>query len=295
MMKAQVVCFGEVLWDTFEDGRKPGGAPMNVALNLQKNGIDTLMASSIGIDDAGNELFKYLMDNRLSCDLIQRDPDFPTCIVTVNLDADQHATYLIPQPVSWDHIQPKKELYDKTAMASAIVFGSLACRNKTSRETLLLLLRLPILKVFDVNLRPPHYDLPTIAILAAYADIIKLNEEELDLISGDSSNLTKEEKILQLQQRFHCDTICVTCGEAGAITLHKNIFYKNTGFKVAVADTVGAGDAFLAAFTAGLLRKDGMDEILNTACASGAYVASQRGANPDYGTEDILNIINKLP
>lgn len=293
MMKALVVCFGEVLWDTFEDGKKPGGAPMNVASNLQKQGINTLMSTSIGTDAAGDELFKYLSENHLSCELIQRDPVFPTCIVTVKLDADQHATYIIPQPVSWDHIQPQKELYEKTAGASAIVFGSLACRHKTSRATLLLLLRLPVLKIFDVNLRPPHYDLNTIEMLAAYADIIKMNEAELDLISGDL-NQTKEEKIRQLQQRFRCDTICVTCGEAGALTLHENTFYKHTGFKVAVVDTVGAGDAFLAAFTAGLLRKDNMDKILTNACASGAYVASQRGANPDYSAEDILNIINKL-
>ncbi|MGV8878658.1 MAG: carbohydrate kinase family protein [Sphingobacteriaceae bacterium] len=294
MMKAQVVCFGEVLWDTFEDGKKPGGAPMNVALNLQKQGVNALMASSIGTDEAGDELIIYLSGNHLSCELIQRDPVYPTCIVTVKLDADQHATYTIPQSVSWDHIQPQKELYEKTAGASAIVFGSLACRDKISRATLLLLLRLPVLKIFDVNLRPPHYDLPTIEMLAAYADIIKMNEAELDLISGNL-NQTKEEKMLQLQQRFRCDTICVTCGEAGALTLHENNFYEHAGFKVTVADTVGAGDAFLAAFTAGLLRKDHMGKILTNACASGAYVASKRGANPAYSAEDILNIIHKLP
>lgn len=293
MMKAQVVCFGEVLWDTFEDGKKPGGAPMNVALNLQKQGVDALMASSIGADPAGDELFKYLSESHLSAELIQRDTVFPTCIVTVKLDANQHATYVIPQPVSWDHIQPQKELYEKTAGASAIVFGSLACRHKTSRATLLLLLRLPLLKIFDVNLRPPHYDLATIEMLAAYADIIKMNDAELDLISGDS-NQTKEEKMRHLQQRFRCDTICVTCGEAGALTLHENNFYKHTGFKVPVADTVGAGDAFLAAFIAGWLKKDHMDKILANACASGAYVASQRGANPDYSTDDVLRIVNQL-
>lgn len=291
-MNAQVICFGEVLWDTFEDGKKPGGAPMNVAINLQKQHIDAFMVSSIGNDQAGDELVQYLRENHLYSTLIQRDSVFPTCTVTVKLDVHQHATYTIPQPVSWDHIHPQEELKEKTAHAAAIVFGSLACRHKTSRETLLQLLQLPLLKIFDVNLRPPYYDQSTIETLAAYANILKLNEEELDLISGNPM-CTKEEKIRHLQQRFGSDTICVTCGEAGALVLHENKFYKHTGFKVEVADTVGAGDAFLATFVAGLLQKISMDKILEKACATGAYIAGHRGANPDYTQEDILRIIHK--
>jgi fructokinase len=291
-METKVLCFGEVLWDAFGDGKKAGGAPMNVAMHLKKHGISSLVASSVGMDKEGEELVNYLKDNELYSELIQRDHIFPTCLVTVKLDAKQQATYTIPEPVSWDNIKPCQELHDQVNKASAIVYGSLACRLKTSRATLFQLIKLPLLKVFDVNLRPPHYDMSIINQLAQAADILKMNEEELNLISG-SGNLSMEEKMRELQQRFKCETICVTCGESGAVVLHHHTLHKHPGFIVEVADTVGAGDAFLASFIAGFLNKESMDHILENACATGAFVASKRGANPDYNIDSIKSLLYK--
>ncbi|MGZ3767837.1 MAG: carbohydrate kinase family protein [Mucilaginibacter sp.] len=277
-----VLCFGEILWDTFDDGKKPGGAPMNVAMHLMQQQVDVAFASRVGEDDPGDELVEYLKRNDLYSDLIQRDPQLPTCEVTVELDAEQHATYIIPEPVSWDNIQTDAFLTQSAEDAAAIVFGSLACREEATRNTLLNLLdETQALKVFDVNLRTPHYMLSTIETLAAKADIIKMNEDEAALLIGGSTRDLREQ-INEFRSKFHCNTICVTRGEHGAIVWHDHEFYESPGCSVEVGDTVGAGDSFLATFIAGLLAGQPMQQVVDKACTVGAFVAGKRGANPPY-------------
>ncbi|HWD86496.1 MAG TPA: carbohydrate kinase [Mucilaginibacter sp.] len=278
----QVLCFGEILWDTFDDGKKPGGAPMNVAMHLMQQRVDVAFASRVGEDDPGDELVEYLKRNNLFSDLIQRDPQLPTCEVTVELDEDQHATYIIPQPVSWDNIQADSALINAAENAAVIVFGSLACREEVTRDTLLNLLdETKALKIFDVNLRAPHYTLETVETFAAKADVVKMNEDEAALLIGGSNSSIKEQ-ITEFRQKFHARTICVTRGERGAIVWHDHEFYENPGCDVEVGDTVGAGDSFLATFIAGMLAGQPMQQVIDKACAVGAFVASKRGANPPY-------------
>jgi fructokinase len=277
-----IICFGEVLWDTFNDGKKAGGAPMNVAMHLAQQGVNVRFASRIGEDPSGDELVEFLKRNKLFSELIQRDEQLPTCEVTVELDENQQATYIIPEPVSWDNIQTDSLLTHAAAKASAIIFGSLACRAKTTRDTLLNLLdETKALKIFDVNLRAPHYTLSTIENLSARADVVKMNEDEAKLLIGGSSRDIKDQ-IIEFRQKYHCKTICVTRGEHGAIVWHDHNFYDSPGCPVTGVDSVGAGDAFLATFVAGLLAKQPMQNVVDKSCAVGAFVASQRGANPPY-------------
>jgi fructokinase len=279
---SKVICFGEILWDTFQDGKKAGGAPMNVAMHLRQQGADVALASRIGNDPSGDELVEFLMINELFSELIQRDESLPTCEVTVELDQEQHATYIIPRPVSWDNIQTDSLLTKAGIQASAIVFGSLACRSKTSRDTLLNLLNeTKALKIFDVNLRAPHYDLDTVETLVARSDMVKMNEDEAKLLIGGSSKDLKDQ-IGEFRSKYHTKTICVTRGENGAIVWHDHEFFESAGLPVQVADTVGAGDSFLATFVAGLLNGAPVQQVLDRACAVGAFVASKRGANPAY-------------
>ncbi len=289
-MSKYVLCFGEVLWDTFDDGKKPGGAPMNVAMHLVQQGFEVAFASRIGEDASGDELAEYLKKNNLLSDLVQRDPNLPTCEVTVELDEHQHATYIIPQPVSWDNIQPEVALVESAKNASAIVFGSLACRDEITRDTLLNVLNeTHALKIFDVNLRAPHYTLNTIETLAARAHVVKMNEDEAALLIGGSKHSLKEQ-IAEFRSKFHTTTICVTRGENGAIVWHDHEFYESPGLPVQVGDTVGAGDSFLATFIAGLLANEPMQSVIDKACAVGSFVASKRGANPPYD-ERILTLL----
>jgi fructokinase len=291
-MKKTILCFGEVLWDAFGDEKVAGGATMNVAFHLAQQGAQAAFASRVGTDASGKALINFLKDNRLYSDLIQTDDNLPTCEVTVQLDENQQATYIIPQPVSWDSIKPKAALTKCAKEATAIVFGSLVCRDATSRDTLLNLLdETKALRVFDVNLRAPHYTLSTIQNLAARATVVKMNEEEANLLISTKKGDLKD-KINEFRSKYHAQTICVTRGDNGAIVWHDHEFYEHPGFTVDVVDTVGAGDAFLATFIVGLLNKLPMPQILERACAVGAFVASKRGANPLY-VEGVMELMKK--
>ena len=285
-----ILCFGEILWDAFGDEKVAGGAPMNVARHLAQQGANVLFASRVGTDESGNGLVEFLKSNGLYSNLIQLDDKLPTCEVTVQLDALGQATYIIPEPVSWDNIQTDSALTAAAAQASAIIYGSLACREKTTSDTLLNLLQeTRALKVFDVNLRPPHFTLSTIETLVAGADVIKMNEDEAAmLIGGNTQNL--KENMIEFQKKYHPQTICVTRGEHGAMAWHDYEFYEHPGCPVQVVDTVGAGDSFLATFINGLLNKQPMQDTLEKACAIGAFVAGKRGANPKYD-EAVLKML----
>ncbi len=285
-MNKQVLCFGEVLWDTFGYEKTAGGAPMNVARHLVQQDVKVRFASRVGDDLAGRELVLFLKDSGLYSNLIQEDAKLPTCEVTVELDSKGQATYIIPKPVSWDNIELTENLLPAATNASAIVFGSLASRSSESRNTLRTLLdESPAIKIFDVNLRHPHYELATIELLAAKANIIKMNEEEASLLIGSSSGKKLQQKVIEFQKTYHNQTIIITRGADGAMIWHNEKFYEHPGFKVEVADTVGAGDAFLATFIAGMLAGNPIPQLLEKACSISAYVATQRGANPLYGKE----------
>ncbi len=154
--------------------------------------------------------------------------------------------------------------------------------DKITRDTLLNLLgETRALKIFDVNLRAPHYTSILSKHSLARLDMVKMNEDEAKLLIGGSNNDLREQ-IIEFRSKYHSKTICVTRGENGAIVWHDHEFYESPGLPVEVADTVGAGDSFLATFIAGLLTGVNMQKLLDRACAVGAFVASKRGANPAY-------------
>jgi len=290
----KIVCFGEVLWDNFKTGKKPGGAPMNVALHLFRNAIHSKVVSSIGKDLNGTEIINFLQSQGMSTDLVQIHPTLSTGIVEVHLDENQQATYTIVHPVSWDAIEYTPQLEQEVRQADALLFGSLASRSAISRQTLYKLLPAAKLKILDLNLRPPHFENTNLKKLISHCDILKLNEDELTYI-GDLYQISEKDQeqcLSKLAALTSLQTICVTLGDKGAMLYHQQKLYKHSGFKVNVADTVGAGDAFLATFLSGFLKQLPMDENLARACAAGALVASRTGANPDYSMEDIDYIIS---
>ena len=264
---------------------------MNVARHLVQQGRAVLFASRVGIDDAGKGLITFLKDGGLYSDLVQQDDHLPTCEVTVRLDADGQATYIIPELVSWDNIMVQDPLMEAIQQSSAIIYGSLACRDITTKDTLLKLLdKTSALKVFDVNLRPPHFTITTIETLIESADVVKMNDDEaVLLIGGDEVDI--KENITEFQKKYNTQTICVTRGANGAIVWHNHEFFEHPGFKVQVVDTVGAGDAFLATLVSGLLAEQPMPATLEKACKIGAFVAGKRGANPVYD-DSVLQLID---
>jgi fructokinase len=292
-MKKKVVAIGEILWDVFPDGKKAGGSSMNVALHLQKQQINSELISAVGDDELGKELLHFLHQHQFPTQLIQLN-SLPTSTVQVTLDELQQASYTIVAPVAWDYIDLTAQAITAVKNADALVYCSLTCRNAETRRTVLELLNLAKLKVFDINLRPPFYTLETLKPLLMAADILKVNEHELSFLVNELklTGTSDEEYLKALSAYFTIDTICLTLGDKGAIALQNGMIYQNRGYPTVVADTVGAGDSFLATFLASHLNGYPMDEALARACKIGAYVASKKGANPLYDDE-ILNYLGK--
>lgn len=291
--KNQILCFGEILWDNLPSGPVEGGAPMNVALHLSRFGINSSIASSVGNDKKGTDLISFLAKSGMRTDLVQVHKSLPTSEVLVFLDEHNTATYEICEPVAWDEISLTPELINEITSSTAIVFGSLASRNPVSRNTILKLLENDsILKIMDVNLRPPYDIEANVKLLLEKSDIVKLNDEELMKITG-WYNLpgTLEERIHSFGKLLNLETLIVTMGKNGAYVLHKNELYHHTGFKVATEDSVGAGDAFLAGFLAAFFDGKDLNTALTEASAIGAFVASQPGATPDYNRDVIRRFI----
>ncbi|WP_165501682.1 carbohydrate kinase family protein [Pedobacter frigiditerrae] len=285
-MKKTVVTIGEILWDVFPEGKKPGGSSMNVALHLHKQGLITQFISAIADDKNGKDLIEFLAENNFSTYLIQVN-ELPTSTVEVTLDEQQQATYEIVEPVAWDAIELSDSLISTVQAANAFVYCSLTCRNEKSKNTILSLLKYAKLKVFDINLREPFYTIETLKLLLNEADILKVNEHELVYLKSalNLSGNTDEQLLKQLSNLFQIKIICLTVGEKGAYVLQQDKLYHHKGYQVKVADTVGAGDSFLATFISSYLNGYPMDTILDRACKVGAFVASQVGANPVYGDE----------
>ena len=297
-MIPEIVCFGETLWDIFPDKKIIGGAPLNVGLRLHSLGAEVKVISRIGKDADGNSLLNYLREEGMDLGSIQLDPELTTGNVQVHLDQNHTATYTISEPVAWDHIEFQQNDIEIISKADAFIFGSLCCRNSRSRKTLFEYLLQAKFKVFDANLRPPFYTMELVLQLMEIADMIKLNDEELDemvkfLRIGSKSI---EDQIKNLSELTHTQHICVTLGAKGAICFTHGEFFKNTGYKVVVKDTVGAGDSFLASLVYQFVMGVPSQQALDFSCAMGSLVASKNGANADVSIQEIkkLQDSNKL-
>jgi fructokinase len=284
----QVVCFGEILWDILPDKTLPGGAPMNVAFHLKKLGLQPALITRVGADTYGRKLSTMLANNDLSTDYVQVDDQHETGLVNAKVGANNEVSYDIVYPSAWDFIEWDDRFGELLLNAAYFVFGSLASRNKTSRHTLMRLLETTATKVLDINLRAPHYDQSLVETLLQKADIVKLNEAELQHISAwYGAPEQREEQIRLLQQHFYLDTVIVTRGGEGAMVAHDNRFYYNSGYSVQVADTIGSGDAFLAGFLHQLYNQAPVQQALDFASALGALIATLPGACPAYDTAQI--------
>ena len=287
-------CFGEVLWDVFPEEVKMGGAPLNVAFRLRKFERPVAIISAVGNDVLGDRLLQYLDDNLINTAFIQKNEDYQTGKVHVLLDTSGSASYEIQNPAAWDHIQLNKEVSERVERSKVFVFGSLACRNPVSKHTLFALLKVANFKVFDVNLRPPYFSQEILSKLMSSATFIKFNEEELELISKEfgSSFTAVEDNMGFISKTFGAKYICVTKGAAGAVLLIEKQFYYNSGYKISVKDTVGAGDSFLATLIHNLLSNIESQTALDRACAFGTLVAGSDGANPEIRERDILALMS---
>lgn len=284
-----VVGLGEVLWDCFPDARRPGGAPANVAFHARQLGLRGVVCSRVGRDQAGDELLGYLHDHGLGSDHIQRDDNHPTGTVTVHTDRADSPSYTIHENVAWDFLEFTDRLRSLFESAGAVCFGTLAQRNEVTRKSIARCLDAArnSLRVFDVNLRPPHYAKEWIEVSLKRADVVKLNDDEVKTlcpllaIEGDSPRGFARAVI----ERYGISTVVVTRGADGCLIETSDEVVEVMGKPVKVADTVGAGDSFSAGLIYGLLNGWPAEKTAEFANGLAGLVASRPGAMPDLREE----------
>lgn len=269
--------FGEVLFDCFQDGREIlGGAPFNVAWNLQAFGMYPLLVSRVGDDNQGRQIQEKMKSWDMTIDCLQLDPSYPTGRVQIELiNGEPHFTILPDQ--AYDYILPLSgKLQHKPPF---LYHGSLALRNNTSRTTLALLKRDYKCPVFvDVNLRTPWWHTEDVHAFVEDATWLKLNEVELDSLFPGQENM--EERCRQILERFNLKTLFVTLGQKGAVALnHDNRWYSTKPQEnIPIMDTVGAGDAFSSVLLLGLMNDWPLHSTMQRAQEFASAIVGQRGA-----------------
>jgi fructokinase len=288
MDKISVVCFGEVLWDILPEGKRPGGAPMNVAYHLHKLGLNSKIISRIGDDKLGEALQDFIKSIGLGLETIQIDNKHATSAVIATVTEAHEVSYEIVYPVAWDFIGWEPFFEQLLKESEAFVFGSLASRNDDSSTTLLEMLKYARYKVFDVNLRAPHFSFEVIDRLISQADLLKLNAAELEMICKwyDAKLEGEALQVAFLFKHFDIKEVLITKGAAGASYYTPDANYDSVSFKVKVSDTIGSGDSFLAAFLAMKLKGEHPQKALNYAVGMGAFITAHSGACPDYEIAD---------
>ena len=265
---------------------------MNVALHLHQLGLPTRLISAVGKDADGEKLLDFLRSFNLPLDLVQVHENHATSQVVVDTRDPENMRYDILKPVAWDFLEWSPEQDQIVAEADAFLFGTLGARHPESFATLLKLLRHPTLRIFDANLRPPHYSFEVIETLLGYTDILKINEEELaEFAEYFGTEATITGLCGHLDQHFPISIICITRGSKGAAIYQKGAIVEHPGYKVAFQDSIGAGDAFLSGFIKMYLAEKSPEEIIDFACKLGGYVATQKGGAPRYTEEDVLREI----
>lgn len=293
MHKIKGVCFGEILFDVFQEHKKIGGAPLNVALRIKSFGGDIAIISAIGNDNDGERITAYIESFGIKTNTVQTKENYATGLVDILLDKKGNASYEINYPSAWDKIEPSVKSISLVEEADFLIYGSLASRDKVSRKTLFQLLDVAKYKIFDINLRSPHYTENVLLELMNKADFIKFNKEELYEISGYLNSKVKslEHTIEYIAKVTKTTTICVTRGSQGAVLYYENQFFYNNGYHVDVVDTVGSGDSFLASLITKLFTEKSPQKAIDFACAVGAIVAQNEGANPIISASEITKII----
>jgi fructokinase len=281
-----VVGLGEILWDVFPDGPRFGGAPANfacTAAGLAGATAHVCMAGAVGDDDLGRRAVDELASRGVDVAAVAALP-FPTGRVDVAVDAAGHASYQFAADCAWDNVPWSAPLARLAARTSAVCFGTLGQRAAVSRGTIRRFLdAVPgeALKILDVNLRPPFWTPDLVRESVSLANVVKCNEDELPIVaellglSGSPAAILHE-----LVARHHLRLAAVTRGPGGSLLVAADGVSDLPAVPVRVVDTVGAGDAFTAALTLGLLAGVPLAALHERAERVAAHVCTQRGGTP---------------
>ncbi|MBD8388936.1 carbohydrate kinase [Dysgonomonas sp. BGC7] len=281
-MKNIVVGLGEILWDVFPERKVLGGAPANFAYHVSQFGFNGYTVSAIGEDLLGKEILSSLEDKKLN--YLIETTDYPTGTVQVSLNKSGVPQYEICENVAWDNIPFTARTENLAKNTQTVCFGSLAQRSAVSRETIRkFLAAMPedSLKIFDINLRLDYYTKEIIEESLQMANMMKINDEEVIKIANLFGWDGEEQDICRkLLEKYNLNILILTKGTEGSFVFTpRQTSYQPTP-KVHVADTVGAGDSFTAAFIAAYLHGQRIEDAHQLAVEVSAYVCLQHGAMP---------------
>ncbi len=285
MSEKFVIGMGEALWDVLPEGKKIGGAPANFAYHVSQFGLPSFVVSAVGDDALGKEILENLSTKGMNM-LINTVP-YPTGTVQVEIDAAGIPQYDIKENVAWDNIPFNETLENLAKDTKAVCFGSLAQRNVVSRETIGKFLdTIPAendpLIIFDINLRQGFFTKETICESMQRCNILKINDEELVTISRlfGYPGIDLQDKCWILLGKYNLKMLILTCGVNGSYVFTPGKVSFQPTPSVEVADTVGAGDSFTAAFISSILKGKTVEEAHHRAVETSAYVCTQAGAMP---------------
>lgn len=279
-----VVGMGEALWDVLPEGKKIGGAPANFAYHVSQFGLNSRVVSAVGDDKLGMEILDNFREKKLNT-MVEIVP-YPTGTVQVELDNEGVPCYDIKEGVAWDNIPYTPALEDLAKHTTAVCFGSLAQRSVVSRETINRFLdTMPAentLKIFDINLRQGFYTKEILCNSFRKCNVLKINDEELVTVSRmfGYPGIDLQDKCWILLAKYNLKMLILTCGVNGSYVFTPGeVSFVETP-RVEVADTVGAGDSFTAAFVSSILSGLSIGEAHKLAVETSAYVCTQNGAMP---------------
>jgi fructokinase len=294
-----VVGLGELLWDLFPAGKQMGGAPANFAYITSLLGDEGLPASSLGMDDLGDEAVRRLDVLKLPTEFVQRDTKHPTGTVKVRVDTAGQPCFEISENVAWDFLDWTPEWQDLAKRTDAVCFSTLAQRAEQSCNTMRNFLRATrrdALRVCDINLRQHFFTKQVVDESMKLANVVKLNHEELPRVMKlfGWEHPSQEDSARRLLEAYELDLICITRGNHGSLLMSREEVGEHPGFQVRVADTVGAGDAFTATLVHGYLRGHSLARINERANRVGAWVASQAGGTPAPDAGDVEGTLARI-
>lgn len=282
--KPVIAGIGELLWDVFNTSEKLGGAPVNFAYHAGALGAESYPISTIGDDDRGKAALVELQNHGVSTDHITVLRGALTGYVRAQVDSQGVASYTFPDNVAWDRIYLKEKTMLLAEKLDAICFGTLVQRSESSREVVenyLKILGKKTLKVCDLNLRQQFYSKEIIHSSLEYADVLKLNDEEIIRVA-ELEHLTGDEEaqLRLLVERYGLQLAVLTRGAHGSLLVSPSAVSNHPGYDADIVDTVGAGDSFTATTILGLLQGYSLDTINDHANRVAAFVCSQQGAMP---------------
>jgi fructokinase len=279
---------GEVLYDVYPDKKLLGGASFNFAFHLHGLGLPVIFISRVGDDKGGMEFLDFAKRFNFPVDGVQIDPDRLTGEVGVLLKENGDADFDIVEERAFDFIE-YNNFSDSLLRRniSLMYIGTMAQRSSTSSKTIRMLLENlsnESMVISDINLRPPYYDKDIVEFSLNNCDVLKISSQELiDLHQLLSFQGTQQQMTMYLRENYEIGTLCITKGELGSELYEAGNFepYVTEAIKVeSLKDTVGAGDAYSAMLTAGLLKGWEKQKILEKASEFSAKVCELSGALP---------------